>query len=114
MTDYLHIPPAPSRAAGVISAFGLMAAFHVYSLVPLLPSSALWRIGLFFIVNGIYTVAEAAVWGRRKHCAKRWMAIAFQLAMTSWTVKACHIPLGLGQLDWRKICDTPQWAEGVT
>lgn len=57
-----------ARSLGVLGAFGLMAIFHIYALSPILDREALVRIGVFFMLNGVATVSEAAFWGHKKHC----------------------------------------------
>src|SRR6202012_3266327 len=57
------VPVVIARAIGVLGAFTLMAMFHIYGLMPILNREALFRVGVFFFVNGIATVSEASVWG---------------------------------------------------
>ncbi|PBP19167.1 hypothetical protein BUE80_DR010043, partial [Diplocarpon rosae] len=78
------IPCVVARWLGVLGAFTLMAIFHIYALSPILNMSALVRIGAFFMLNGIATVFEAAIWGHKKHWVKTSMAWFFELAVASW------------------------------
>ncbi|KAK2628266.1 hypothetical protein QTJ16_002912 [Diplocarpon rosae] len=73
-----------ARSLGVLGAFALLAVFHIYVLSPILNIGALVRIGAFFMLNGIATVSEAAIWGQKKHWAKTLMAWFFELAVASW------------------------------
>lgn len=62
------MPVVIARSLGVLGAFGLMAAFHIYALSPILNREGLTRIGVFFMLNGVATVSEGAIWGHKKHC----------------------------------------------
>lgn len=82
-----------------------MAIFHVFALAPILKAKALERIGLFFVVNGVATVAEAKIWGRKKHWARVILAWAFEITIATWTAHGVPIPNGLSKIRWRGICD---------
>lgn len=62
------MPVVIARSLGVLGAFVLMAIFHIYALSPILNREGLIRIGVFFMLNGIATVSEAAIWGHKNHC----------------------------------------------
>lgn len=94
-----------ARSMGVLGAFVLMAVFHMYALAPILDREALYRIGLFFFVNGIATVAEAAVWGKRRHWLKAVLAWVFETAIATWTASGVNFPNGLSKIPWREMCD---------
>jgi hypothetical protein len=81
-----------------------MALFHMYALAPILTRSALIRIGMFFFLNGIATVTEAAIWGHKKHWLKTVLAWAFETSISSWTAAGMNIPNGLSKIPWREIC----------
>jgi len=81
-----------------------MAAFHVYALLPILDEEALIRIASFFILNGIATVAEAAVWGTKKHWTKALIAWIVETGLASWTASGMNIPNGLSKIPWRELC----------
>ena len=98
------VPVVIARSLGVFGAFGLMAAFHVYALLPILNDEALVRIGAFFFLNGLATVAEAAVWGHKKHWAKTLLAWVFETSVASWTASGMNFPNGLSKIPWRDIC----------
>ena len=83
-----------------------MAIFHMYALVPILTRPALIRIGMFFFLNGVATVSEAAVWGHKKHWLKAVLAWVFETSISSWTVSGMNIPNGLSKIPWKEICNT--------
>ncbi len=104
------VPVVVARSLGVIAAFGLMAIFHIYALAPILPKSSLIRIGLFFLLNGIGTVVEAMLWGKRRHWVKAVLAWTFETMLATWTAQAAHIPNGLSKIPWRDMCGPPsEW-----
>ncbi|KAG9238663.1 hypothetical protein BJ875DRAFT_480163 [Amylocarpus encephaloides] len=100
----LGVPVVLARSMGVIGAFGLMAAFHVYALSPILSTKAVTRIGLFFVLNGVGTVAEAMVWGHKKHSTKAVLAWVFETSLATWTAREINIPNGLSKIPWREVC----------
>jgi hypothetical protein len=101
----LGVPIPIARSLGVFAAFGLMAIFHMYALAPILPWAALQRIGIFFLLNGVATVSEAMVWGKRRSVLKAILAWAFEISVATWTAKGLEIPNGLSKIDWRSVCD---------
>ena len=103
----IGIPVALARSLGVLGAFSLMGAFHVYALAPILSRSGLVRIWWFFFFNGVATVAEALLWGRKRHWAKTVLGWTFQALVSAWTIQATEIPHGLSQVAWRDICGSP-------
>jgi hypothetical protein len=82
-----------------------MALFHIYALYPILNGEALFRIGVFFCLNGVATVAEAAIWGKKRHWVKAVLAWAFETVLASWTAGGLSIPNGLSRIPWRELCD---------
>ncbi|KAK2759020.1 hypothetical protein FQN54_003119 [Arachnomyces sp. PD_36] len=98
------VPVQLARGAGVIASFFLMAMFHVYGLWPLLSGPALLRIGAFFVLNGVGTVVEEAIWGRRTHWVKTVLAWTYELAVASWTAEGLDIPEGLAGVDLTALC----------
>jgi len=82
-----------------------MAIFHAYALYPMLSNEALKRVGLFFVLNGIATVVEVAIWGVKKHWLRAVLAWVFETAIASWTASAVDIPRGLANLRWWEICE---------
>lgn len=101
---WLGLPRAAARSAGVLASFMLMAIFHMHALAPLLSYEGLKRIGLFFVGNGVLTVVEVIVWGRRKHWARAAAAWIIQTAFASWVVMAIPFAHGLMELNWKEIC----------
>ena len=101
------VPIIVARSLGVLATFGLMAVFHVYALAPILPPSSLLRIGLFFFFNGIGTVVEVMVWGKRRHWVKTGLAWGFETTLASWTAQGAHISNGLNRIPWRNMCGPP-------
>jgi len=99
------VPIAIARSCGVLGAFGLMALFHMFALRPILTNDALVRVGVFFALNGVATVAEAAVWGHRKHVVKTLLAWVFETCLATWTASGMKLPNGLSKIPWESICD---------
>ena len=101
----LGVPTVLARSAGILGAFTLMAVFHMYTLQPVLPAGNIWRIGAFFVLNGVATMVEGAIWGRKRHWVKAVLAWGFELGLATWTVQTAHIPKGLGQIPWLDMCE---------
>ena len=101
----LGVPVKAARSAGILGAFILMAVFHVYALEPILPRRSLIRIGIFFLLNGVATVCEGAVWGRNQHWLKTAMAWIFEIALATWTAETSRIPTGLRNIAWKDLCE---------
>jgi len=99
------VPIVIARSFGVFGAFGLMAIFHMFALQPIVSRAALFRIGVFFSLNGVATVAEASVWGRKKHWLKALMAWAFETSIATWTASGMNFPNGLSKVPWKDVCD---------
>jgi len=103
------IPVVIARSLGVLGAFSLMAIFHMYALYPILNREALIRIGVFFMLNGVATVTEAAIWGHKKHWLKTTLAWIFETILASWAANGLNIPNGLSRIPWKELCDTPRY-----
>lgn len=82
-----------------------MAIFHMFALQPILSKTALIRVGVFFFLNGVATVSEAAVWGKKKHWLKTVVAWIFETSMASWTANGMEFPNGLSKIPWREVCN---------
>lgn len=93
-----------ARSVAVVASFGLMSVFHMYAIAPLLTDEGIRRMGLFFVVNGVLTVAEAIVWDKKKHWLRTIMAWIAELTIASWTVKAFELPDGIWRADWKGLC----------
>lgn len=90
---------------GILAAFFLMAAFHVYALAPMVTEKALFRIGMFFVLNGFATVGEAMVWGRKDSWVKTGLAWVTEMSLAAWTAGALGIPRGVHGIKWSDICE---------
>ncbi|KAM5443037.1 hypothetical protein MferCBS31731_001911 [Microsporum ferrugineum] len=99
------VPVAFARGVGVLASFSLMGLFHAYSLAPVLPIDGVVRIIAFFLLNGIGTVIETAIWGKKSHWGKAVLAWTFELAIASWTVEGLSLPSGLQNISWDSICN---------
>ncbi|KAK2834923.1 hypothetical protein FQN49_006779 [Arthroderma sp. PD_2] len=99
------VPEAFAKGIGILASFTLMGLFHAYSLAPILPIDGVVRIITFFLLNGIGTVIETAIWGRKSHWGKAVLAWTFELAIASWTVEGLSVPRGLQNISWDSICD---------
>ncbi|ESZ99516.1 hypothetical protein SBOR_0081 [Sclerotinia borealis F-4128] len=91
----LGVPIPVARSAGILAAFFLMALFHVYALKPMVTDKALFRIGMFFVLNGFATVGETMVWGRRDGWVKMGLAWLTEMSLAGWTAAALGIPRGV-------------------
>ncbi len=100
----LGLPLPWARSLGAISVFALMGIFHVVSLSPLLSPVGLQRIMWFFILNGVGTIAEVLVWGRKRNWMRASLAWAFETALASWTAEKCGIPRGFHGIKWGELC----------
>jgi hypothetical protein len=98
------VPRAIARMAGVLASFSFMAVFHMWTLAPLLSLEGVKRMGLFFVINGVLTVMEVAIWGKRRHWLRAVLAWASEVAIASWVAMAVPFAEGLMHLDWRGIC----------
>ncbi|EAS36973.3 uncharacterized protein CIMG_02327 [Coccidioides immitis RS] len=107
------MPVAFARGIGIIASFILMGFFHVYALAPLLPVDALLRISAFFLLNGVGTVMEEALWGRQSHWGKTILAWVFELAIASWTVEGLSVPRGLRNVSWKNVCNVGRETEMI-
>lgn len=86
-----------------------MGLFHVYAIAPIIDREALVRIGLFFVLNGIATVFEAMIWGRKRHWMKAVLAWIFETVLASWTASALNLPSGLSKITWAEVCHPPSY-----
>ncbi|EZF34001.1 hypothetical protein H109_07458 [Trichophyton interdigitale MR816] len=99
------VPQSFAKGVGIIASFSLMGLFHAYSLAPVLPLDGILRIIAFFLLNGIGTVIETAIWGRNAHWGKALLAWTFEIVIASWTVEGLSLPKGLQNISWDSICN---------
>lgn len=99
-----RVPRPVARPLAVIASFGLMAVFHAEIMSPLLPLEGKTRIGLFFLLNGVFTVIEVAMWGKRRDWRRALMAWIIELSLASWAVQTAQVADGLLNADWRAMC----------
>ncbi|KAL5347010.1 hypothetical protein ACLOAV_008153 [Pseudogymnoascus australis] len=110
------LPIEAARAGGLVAAFALMGAFHVYALSPLLGREGLRRVWWFFVGNGVAVVFETGLWGkeskmgRGRRRGRAILAWAFEVGFAAWVVKGCGVPEGLGGIRWLEMCEV---REGV-
>jgi hypothetical protein len=102
------VPVSVARSSGVMGAFILMAIFHMYALWPVMTNEGLQRIGIFFLLNGVGSVTEAMIWGKRRHWLKTLLAWIFETALATWTAEKAGIPNGLSKIPWREMCEGPR------
>lgn len=111
MLSRMGAPLEVARGVGLVAAFALMGAFHVYALSPLVGRDGLNRVGWFFVGNGVAVVAEAGIWGKDREMGykKRWaragVAWVFEVMVAAWVVRGCGVPEGLGGVRWGEACD---------
>lgn len=99
------VPIRVARSLGVLGAFGLMALFHIYAIYPVTDSEGVFRMGMFFLLNGVATVSEAAIWGHKRHWMKAAFAWGFETALATWAAQGLSIPNGLSKIRWKEMCD---------
>ena len=100
----LKIPRQVARSFAVVASFSLMAVFHAEVMSPILSAEGKMRIGLFFILNGVFTVIEVAIWGKRRDWRRALMAWVIELTLASWAVEKAQVADGLLHADWRGLC----------
>lgn len=100
----IGLPITLARSFGVLASFIFMGAFHVGGLWPLLSTEGLKRIMAFFIINGLGTIAEVLVWGRKRNWIRASLAWAFQTVVASWAAETAGLPRGLHGIQWGKLC----------
>lgn len=82
-----------------------MAAFHVYAIYPVLTPAGAYRIGIFFLLNGVACASEVAIWGMRKNWVRKLLAWTFEVLIATWTVREIGIPKeGLSGIAWKGLC----------
>lgn len=101
---HLRFPRLFVRSCSVLAAFALMSLFHTHAMAPILTAEGQRRIGFFFLANGVCTVAETAVWGKKKDWRRAVSAWVIELGLASWTVAECDVADGLLHADWKGLC----------
>src|SRR5579862_591120 len=91
---------------GVMGGFALMATFHVWAFAPYLRPKGLFRVGLFFMANGLGSVADYGVWKTNSTPLRVVVNWIFELFWAQYTVRECDIPDGILAVDFSKICRT--------
>ena len=76
----------------------------MYALSPMLTSKALFRIGMFFVLNGFATVGEAMAWGRKESWVKTALAWVTEMSLAAWTADALDFPRGVHGIKWGELC----------
>jgi hypothetical protein len=100
----LRLPRSLIRSCAVVASFSLMGVFHMYAMRPILSEEGQRRICLFFVANGVFTVIEVAVWGKKRDWRRAISAWIIELGLASWTVAECEVADGLLHADWRGLC----------
>ena len=93
-------------AAGVVGGFGIMAVFHMWAFAPYVKPEGLFRIGMFFMANGVGTIVDYWIWEKRNtplRVVVNWM---YEIYWAQYTAAKCDIPDGLIAIDFRNICRT--------
>ncbi|OBT92139.1 hypothetical protein VE01_10102 [Pseudogymnoascus verrucosus] len=115
----IGLPIDAARAGGLVAAFALMGAFHVYALSPLIAREGLRRVWWFFVGNGVAVVFETGVWGkessmgRGRRRGRAVLAWAFEIGFAAWVVRGCGVPEGLGGIRWGEVCEIRQGPVGI-
>ncbi|KAI6249916.1 hypothetical protein HI914_01645 [Erysiphe necator] len=98
----LGLPDKIARSVGMLGAFSLMAIFHMFCVYPVLNSKAVNRIGLFFFINGVATLAEAVMWGKKRHWAKAVLAWTFEIIIATWVASSLDVPSNTLSILWNE------------
>jgi Membrane bound O-acyl transferase family len=89
---------------GVLGAFALMAVFHVWAFAPYFRPEGLFRVAVFFMVNGVGCIFDNAIWGERITWLRVIVNWLYQLFWAQYTVRECDIPDGLLAIDFKNFC----------
>lgn len=93
-------------AGGVMGGFGVMAIFHVWAFVPYVKPEGLFRIGVFFIANGVGSIIDFWIWERRNTLLRVVVNWAYEIYWAQYTAARCDIPDGLIGINFKNICRT--------
>jgi hypothetical protein len=81
-----------------------MAGFHVWALVPYVKPEGLVRVAVFFLANGVGSIADFWMWGNRNTPERVIINWLYEIYWSQYAVAKCDIPDGLMAIDFRRIC----------
>jgi hypothetical protein len=93
-------------AGGVLGGFGVMAIFHVWAFAPYVKPEGQFRIGIFFIANGVGSILDYWIWGKQNTLLRMVMNWAYEIYWAQYAAARCDIPDGLTAIDFKTICRT--------
>ncbi|KAF3902605.1 hypothetical protein ABW21_db0208575 [Orbilia brochopaga] len=102
----LGAPRNVAAGGGVIAAFALMGVFHAYIGWAVMRDSVRgWAVVVgFFVANGVATVVESAVWGRRQSWLRAALAWGVELSLASWAMSGVEFPGWLWRVHDPRFC----------
>ncbi|KAF3921978.1 hypothetical protein ABW20_dc0104213 [Dactylellina cionopaga] len=102
----IGFPRPLARGLGVVAAFMLMGVFHAYVGWPVMKDvvEGWTKVLGFFVMNGVATVFEDGVWGKRKHWVRAILAWGVEIALASWAVSGVEFPYELWLVHDPKFC----------
>jgi hypothetical protein len=89
---------------GVLGGFGVMAIFHVWSLAPYVRPEGLVRVALFFLANGVGSLADYWMWGKRNTPERVIINWMYEIFWSQYAIAKCDVPNGLAAIDFQRIC----------
>ncbi|EPS38703.1 hypothetical protein H072_7558 [Dactylellina haptotyla CBS 200.50] len=102
----IGLPKPLARGSGVVGAFTLMGIFHAYigwSVMTDVVDGWTKVVG-FFMLNGVATVFEDLVWGRKKSWVRAMLAWVFEISLASWAVSGVEFPYELWLVHDPRFC----------
>jgi len=93
-----------SPAAGVLAAFTIMAVFHVWAFAPYVSPQGLFRIGCFFVGNGVGCIVDFHLWGKKSTWTRTVVSWTYEIYLAQFTAAKCDIPDGLLATDFGRLC----------
>lgn len=102
----IGIPKPLARGCGVVAAFTLMGIFHAYVGWSVMRNVAQgWtKVVAFFVMNGVATVFEDLIWGKRKNWVRSLLAWVFEISLASWAVSGVEFPYELWLVHDPRFC----------
>jgi Membrane bound O-acyl transferase family len=91
-------------AAGVLGGFAVMAIFHTWSFVPYVPPEGLFRMGCFFLANGLGCIVDFYLWRKRSTWVRTVVSWVYEIFWAQFTAAKCDIPDGVLAIDFRGLC----------